>query len=221
MAKIIHGYALGQHDSIGTMYGYGSFAETSKKHATWIETSGGDTVQIEGKDLKFVDDVLVSGTVTKLEFADFEHAEYGTITGEFKAKAFSMESISWNQVIERLSSGKDRVIGTSDADYLQGYDGNDVMKGGAGDDRLWGGAGNDMLYGGAGSDVFIVGVDPHDRIYDFDANGGVGQQDFIYAEPDPLNIYKDGNNVVVEFEGGSSVTLIDVKRSDISLDDFA
>jgi len=50
------------------------------------------------------------------------------------------------------------LVGTSQADTLQGAGGNDTLKGGAGNDQLYGGAGNDKLAGGAGADRMFGGA---------------------------------------------------------------
>lgn len=227
MAKITYGTALGDYHEIAAFYGsQGEYIHTGKNGATWQDSIGGDLVEITGKNLKFESGVLVSGTVTKVEFTDLEHANYGTITGELDAKAFkALEFGYMEDVVERLSAGNDRIIGSANSDYIEGHKGNDVIKGGDGGDTIWAGRGDDRLFGGTGADFFMfsdIGKkhEGHDHIYDFDANGGGDQQDYISSETDPVSIHKDGKNVVIEFEDGATVTLIDVKRSDISDADF-
>jgi Ca2+-binding RTX toxin-like protein len=70
------------------------------------------------------------------------------------------------------------LIGSGDADYLDGGDGNDrlisfnnnaILYGGAGNDNLVGGTGNDILTGGEGSDRFTFNspTEGIDQITDF------------------------------------------------------
>ncbi|RYG67563.1 calcium-binding protein [bacterium] len=226
LAKIIYGNALGPGKVIASQYaGTGTFIEMGTTSATFQEPDG-DRILLEGKQLKFEDGVLVSGTLTKVEFSDFEHANYGTMTGDMKASAFNVAYGDMDALLERLSAGNDRIIGTDNSDYLEGYKGNDTIKGGAGRDIIWAGRGDDNLFGGEGADYFsfyAIGTksEGDDRIYDFDAVGGGNEQDYISCEAEPISIHKNGKNVIIDFEDGASITLIDVKRSDISLQDFA
>jgi hypothetical protein len=87
-------------------------------------------------------------------------------------------------------------------------------------------AGNDRITGGGGSDVFLfqsgTGTtfnDGRDIITDFDANGGGSDQDYLFWD-DVVDIRKSGKNTVVEYGDGDTVTLLDVKRSQIDVDDF-
>jgi len=78
----------------------------------------------------------------------------------------------------------------------------------------WAGKGDDKLFGGDGMDCFsfyAIGSknEGDDRIYDFDAVGGGNELDYISCEADPISIHKDGKNVVIDFEDGTSITLID------------
>ncbi|MBD0337217.1 MAG: ExeM/NucH family extracellular endonuclease, partial [Cyanobacteria bacterium Co-bin13] len=57
-------------------------------------------------------------------------------------------------------NGKDTLVGTDGADYLDGGNGADVLIGGAGDDVLIGGNGADQLIGGLGSDRMTGGNGP-------------------------------------------------------------
>jgi large repetitive protein len=50
--------------------------------------------------------------------------------------------------------GNDALNGGGGSDVLDGGDGNDTLNGGSGNDVLWGGAGNDRMTGGTGADVF-------------------------------------------------------------------
>ncbi len=53
--------------------------------------------------------------------------------------------------------GNDFIVGSSDADRLNGDNGNDRLLGGGNSDTLFGGVGNDLLNGGTGNDFLFGG----------------------------------------------------------------
>lgn len=73
--------------------------------------------------------------------------------------------------------GNDFILGSSDADRLNGDEGNDRLLGGGNSDTLFGGVGNDLLNGGAGND-FLFGDSGSDTLQggrgDDVLNGGGG-----------------------------------------------
>ena len=73
--------------------------------------------------------------------------------------------------------GNDFILGSSDADRINGDDGNDRLLGGGNSDTLFGGVGNDLLNGGAGND-FLFGDSGSDTLQggrgDDVLNGGGG-----------------------------------------------
>ncbi len=73
--------------------------------------------------------------------------------------------------------GNDFILGSSDADRINGDDGNDRLLGGGNSDTLFGGVGNDLLNGGAGND-FLFGDSGSDTLQggrgDDALNGGGG-----------------------------------------------
>lgn len=89
-----------------------------------------------------------------------------------------------------------------------------------GDDFIAGYTGKDRLTGGGGNDVFIFGGGyGQDVVTDFDADGGKGHQDLIWALGD-YKIVKDGHNTIIDFDNGETLTLLHVERNHISGDDF-
>jgi Ca2+-binding RTX toxin-like protein len=74
----------------------------------------------------------------------------------------------------------DEIDGSSDGEMIDGRDGEDELLGGAGDDQLFGGGDSDVLSGGEGfdrmtgglgSDIFVIdSVDAVDTVTDFRAN---------------------------------------------------
>jgi len=132
-------------------------------------------------------------------------------------------------------AGDDLLYGRDGADSLSGGAGNDRLWGHEGDDVLLGGAGNDRLSGGDGDDSFvfelsftgggsIVSGPGADRVLDFDTASGdtlvfadvidvngdthVDLNDLFALEADGrLDVFESGSRVVMDFNGGGSITL--------------
>jgi Ca2+-binding RTX toxin-like protein len=144
-------------------------------------------------------------------------------------------------------TGKDRLIGNmfnndmrggDMADVLNGLQGDDKLRGENGADKLFGGSGNDLLAGGNGRDR-LDGGDGDDRIF-----GGIGQDTFVYkpkSGADEIRDFKNdadtllfmglgtkadvmtrasdvGGNVVFDFGGGHSVTVLNMDVARITDD---
>jgi Ca2+-binding RTX toxin-like protein len=127
-----------------------------------------------------------------------------------------------------MLSGKDRMIGSDDGDYLSGYGKTDWINGKTGDDFITGGRGNDILTGGPGTDTFhFVPTEDgksHDRIIDFDIEGPI--VDHLFIEPiDPLSIkavdaIHKGHDTLLTLSGGSTILLDNIRKADL-MDYFA
>ncbi|PSB05656.1 peptidase S8 [filamentous cyanobacterium Phorm 46] len=87
--------------------------------------------------------------------------------------------------------GNDFIVGSSDADRLNGDSGNDRLLGGSNSDTLFGGVGNDLLNGGTGND-FLFGNSGSDTL-----QGGRGD-DALYGGR--------GNDVLVGDGGTDTLT---------------
>lgn len=232
MAKMAYLGASGVDRDIGDNFGNadGSFTTTGKTSATWTDAETGSSITFEGAKLKFELGVLVSGDVDKILFEDVEDADIAKFKGDFSAQKLgaALANDGVRDFIEHALRGNDVMTGTVRDDYIKGEKGNDTIRSGAGDDTIRGGEGNDRMFGGAGSDHFLFFLktqntphDGHDSIMDFDANGGGIKQDYIAALwEDVRDIHRSGHDTVVDFDGGGSITLVDVKRSDVSQDDF-
>lgn len=179
--------------------------------------------------MKFESGVLVSGTVEKIVFEDFEGADYMVVTGEIDAsKIGSYIDDGMNYFQHAIRAGADKIIGGSHDDYMDAGAGRDRVLGREGDDIIFGGAGRDKVTGGAGSDTFMFegkmsfgGPDGHDVITDFDANGGGDQQDYLLLLDGGItDIRKDGKNTIIEIDEDYSITLLNVKPKEITVDDF-
>lgn len=127
-------------------------------------------------------------------------------------------------------NGNDAVRGGSGDDEIYGGDGKDNLFGDSGNDIISGGDGNDKLHGGEGTDVFVFSVgDDADYIRDFNVfedkielRGIDGM--FLYdgdLEIFPVYSYQEyasqvGNDVVLDFGGGDTLTLANVDMEDLT-----
>jgi len=96
-----------------------------------------------------------------IDTADYASATVG-VTAElwkFSASNDGQGGADTFSSIENLSGSafNDFLIGSSEANSLNGLAGNDTIMGGGGNDTLSGGAGNDLLYGNAGHDILNGG----------------------------------------------------------------
>lgn len=125
-------------------------------------------------------------------------------------------------------SGADEVHGDLGDDSLWGNGGNDLLTGGGGHDTLNGGSGADTMAGGAGHDTFVFAdghghdwlhtFDPHDPLEHIDLSGVSAISGFA----DLINNHtvQSGQNTIIHTGENSSITLINVTRSDLDADDF-
>lgn len=127
------------------------------------------------------------------------------------------------------SKGNDSLVGTAGADSIDGEKGDDTLDGGAGNDTLDGGKGDDLIYGGDGADLFVVRSDRGaDQIADFTSGEDVirvhasshssGISDFASLLENTADD-ADGN-AVIDLGGGSSITLVGVRSTELSETDF-
>ncbi len=107
----------------------------------------------------------------------------------------------------------ERIGGGGDADTLSGTDGRDLLIGFAGDDTLDGGPGDDELFGGEGADRFLITPDGgHDVIADFEVEDTV----FVAAaSSDQFSLRQQGDDVVLQLGGDSSVTWIGAQQAEV------
>lgn len=79
------------------------------------------------------------------------------------------DSLEGTVLAERIfgREGDDLLSGLQGADELVGGAGSDTIQGGGGNDRLRGSSGADVLVGGSGEDSFIFAVARGDRVADF------------------------------------------------------
>jgi Ca2+-binding RTX toxin-like protein len=132
--------------------------------------------------------------------------------------------------IENLegSAFADTLQGTNGANRLEGGSGNDLIQGIDGNDFLVGGAGADTLIGGSGDDQFWFSKGGgSDTITDFTPGAG---DDLVrlFGFGNPFNTFSEvigassqvGSDVVIDFGGGDTITLLGVAVADLHASDF-
>ncbi|WP_299401849.1 hypothetical protein [uncultured Roseobacter sp.] len=120
------------------------------------------------------------------------------------------------------------INGTERDETLTGTENSDVIRGKAGDDVIIGGKGDDVLFGGTGSDTFaFADGDGNDEIRGFNAtddaeridlSGIAGLTKFNVLLSDHMR--QVGDDVVIDFDSGDTITLRAVQLGDLGLDDF-
>ncbi len=195
------------------------------RKAVFVDENSHNKISLIGKHFSYDDHSLAGGTVTGVEFTNQHGGKYVAISGA----SYDVEEVqrdlthkSMGNLIETLFKGDDLIFGSSRGGGLYGAAGNDTIKGNDGHDFIIGGDGNDTLIGGDGSDTFAFHHgDGHDKIVDFDPDGGFGHQDFIGIDSTAdMSIHKSGKDTAVEFSDGTTITLVGVSSSHVTLDDF-
>jgi Ca2+-binding RTX toxin-like protein len=196
--------------------------------AIYVDGNGGEKIILQGENFAYLDGDLLKGRVNKIIFQDENGDKTAVVSGvDFKAKQLDnllTEGSDLQDFLDKIMGGKDKFSGTDNQDLAWAGKGNDLIKAFGGDDSVNGEGGNDVMIGGAGSDHFFFmhdGKGGNDVVKDFDANGGGDLQDYIAAEfEDVLSIKQVGDDVVLNFGDGNTLTLLDTDKSDIKQDDF-
>lgn len=226
MAKFVYTTLLGAYGNLQFEYDEQTLKldlEWTSKYASYTDTGNGGRIILEGSGLTYGPDTITGGTVNKITFEDSDGKTFVTVTdGDFKGKEIDQMLTGTNGVelfLDKIRSGKDTIVGSDISDYINAGMGNDRIDAGKAADTLDGGKGNDRLHGGAGSDTFLISPGK-DVVDDFDANGGGDRQDYIQGHKSDFDIEKSGHDVILHADGGGSLTLLDVKPSEITAADF-
>lgn len=249
MAKIVYGSGLGNGGIIPDFYDADldllDGSSTAERVVFKDTGNGNDRMVITGSGFQWQEgsDVIGFGTIKGINFTDASgDVSYMKISGldmevGFFNEAYANDGIGG--VMALLMRGADTITGSDNADYItanagadlvRGGKGADVIRGGsqadrlygdAGNDDIWGNRGSDRMWGGTGSDDFtFVTGDGKDTIGDFDATGGGNKQDYLRLLGGvEFTIAKSGDDLVLDFGGGDTLTLLDVRRSDFSRSD--
>jgi Ca2+-binding RTX toxin-like protein len=182
-----------------------------KTEAVWTNKTGGEII-LNGTGFKGnSEEFVTAGQITSIEIFDEDHDKALTVT-HLDVKATKLMDVLLNEgpngLLLFLTKGDDRVVGNGS---------EDLIFGGAGDDVLTGKGGSDMFHFGRleQRSAEAKGSRETDVITDFDTTGE--NADALYADPSQLTDYKKANNgkdTLISFEGGSSLLLEGVKRSE-------
>jgi glucose/arabinose dehydrogenase len=120
------------------------------------------------------------------------------------------------------------VVSGDQNDTLRGFAGDDMIFGGSGNDFIDGGTGNDTLIGGPGSDRFVFAPGSGaDVITDFAAGPGNGDRIDLTGFAN-IHTFSEilghanqvGGNTVLDFGNGDTLTLLNVNKANLNIDDF-
>ena len=213
-------------DDFGSFYTADSLELRTERdgRAVYVDTSSGNRIVLEGSDFSYKGDMIKSGEVDDITFLN----DNGNVLGVAHNVDLSGERLSSqlldhgvNAMMRSVLNDQDTVYGSTEADVLFGGRDEDILRGRGGSDELDGGKGDDRLVGGSGSDLFIFTSGGDDTIADFDSTGGGDGQDHIGVESmSGFKIRDDGDDVLIRFDNGDTLTLLDVKHTTITDADF-
>ena len=134
-------------------------------------------------------------------------------------------------------SGNDDLQGQAGSDRIHGNDGQDTIRGGLGNDTIDGGSGNDLIFDGAGDDVIKGG--PGADEFSFSSTRGGGRdrvtdfrsgEDTVIIETALYETFEammqggyavqSGDDVVITYGSGHTITLEDIRLAKLRMDDF-
>jgi len=191
--------------------------------AVYVDVDSGSRIVIEGSGFSYKGDMITSGEVDDITFLDNNGDVLGAahnvdLSGERLSGALLDRGVT--AMMRAVLQHEDTVNGSAQADMLFGGNDEDILRGRGGRDELDGGNGDDRLIGGGGSDLFIFSGG-HDTIADFDSTGGGNGQDYIGVESmKGFKIRDDGDDVVITWDNGDTLTLLDVKHTTVTDADF-
>ncbi|MBQ6005783.1 MAG: hypothetical protein IJL14_06015 [Selenomonadaceae bacterium] len=108
----------------------------------------------------------------------------------------------------------EEIVGTNQADYIDGRGGNDPIDARGGNDTILGGTGNDTLTGGEGTDSFVYASgDGNDVITDYTEG-----EDTIQISGGVAKVSTSGNDVILTV-GNGKITILDGVGKKISYRD--
>ena len=192
--------------------------------AVYVDTDSGNRIVLEGSGFSYKGDMITAGEVDDIRFVNANGRDFG-VAANVDASAERLSSLLLDSGVQAMMRTvlrqQDTVYGSTQADVLFGGGEEDILRGRGGSDELDGGRGDDRLVGGAGSDLFIFTSGGDDTIADFDATGGGNGQDYIGVESmNNFKIRDDGDDVVIRFDNGDTLTLLDVKHTVVTDADF-
>ena len=202
--------------------------DSGNRKAVYFDDNGGEKIVLKGSNFAYLDGDLLQGSVHKIFFQDEEGHTTAKITGvDFSAKQLDnllTNGFDLHEFLAKAMKGKDTLNGTENRDLAWAGGGSDKIKAFGGNDSVNGEGGNDVMTGGTGSDFFFFMHEDKggkDIVTDFDAKGGGDNQDYVEGSiDDVLSIKQVGDDLVLNYGGGNTLTLLDIDKSDFNEDDF-
>ena len=192
--------------------------------AVYVDTASGNRIVFEGSGFSYDGDMITSGEVDDVTFLNDNGKQFGVARNvDVSAERLSSTLLDTGvqAMMRAVLQDQDTVYGSAQADVLFGGGNEDILRGRGGGDELDGGKGDDRLVGGGGSDLFIFTSGGDDTIADFDSTGGGNGQDYIGVESmNGFKVRDDGDDVLIRFDNGDTLTLLDVKHTTITDADF-
>jgi Ca2+-binding RTX toxin-like protein len=229
MAKITYGSKLGLYGELSDFYNPNKIGldSATATEIVYVDKQGGEKIIFEGQGLTVNNKgVVTGGTIDEIHFT----MKFGLplitatdIDASAKPIAATLLQKGVTGLLELALNGNDTVNGSTVGDYLLGGAGKDKMFGNGGEDHIRGGLGNDRMSGNAASDTFqFASGDGKDVITDFDAVGGARAQDYIDIGGSKYSISDagGGNDTLIAFGDGDTITLLGVKSANIDASDF-
>jgi Ca2+-binding RTX toxin-like protein len=218
--------ALLNGDEFGSFYTADSLELRTERdgRAVYVDTDSGNRIVLEGSGFSYKGDMITSGEVDDITFLDDNGKEFGIAAnvdiGAERLTSLLLDS-GVNAMMRAALKHEDTIYGSAQADVMFGGRDDDILRGRAGSDELDGGKGDDRLVGGGGSDLFVFTSGGDDTVADFDATGGGNGQDYIGVESmNNFKILDDGDDVLIRFDNGDTLTLLDVKHTTVTEADF-
>ena len=163
------------------------------------------------------DDYVIGGTGN-----DSVNASYGNDLVEGNAGDDNLLGHDGNDTLLG-GDGADRLLGHTGDDLLLGHDGDDIFNGHGGNDTLIGGNGNDHLWSGGGADLFVFDSEEAgvDYVKDFESGMDIiDLTDFEHTNTSTLDMTQQGEHVLLNLDGDSSIIFQNTLLSELGNDSF-
>jgi Ca2+-binding RTX toxin-like protein len=198
-----------------------AFADTITGDANANVLNGGD-----GDDTlngRLGNDTLNGGN--GIDTASYANASGAVTVNLNTGNASGADGTDTLTLVENVTGSQfaDTITGDANANLLNAGDGNDTLLGGKGDDWLYGGRANDTLTGNQGVDRYVIETNSgSDHVTDF----AVGTDKVLFQAVSGIDDFTDlmltkvGNNTVITWGTGDSLTIDGIKPSLLHASDF-
>jgi hypothetical protein len=217
--------------SVNTYYGEDALSLQPEERimAAYADSASNTNTAFDGAPFPYFVDVPVGGVASEgsLQVTDGSNFQAFSDTGYAIGNSTSALAGAAAQTIIPTPSFDQFLTVPSTLGELIGTAGDDTIRGKAIDDTLDGGLGHDVLTGGMGADTFIFNLgDGKDTVTEFDTRGA--DHDVVDLGLDAIGNFADlkdlahqrGDDVILNFGEGDSLTFQHVNIHDLSRADF-